>query len=90
MELMKPYFEKYYSTLPTIVGQRDRQFSETFMSMLSPSFLARQEDLDNFNAMLESPEAKEHDFFNEFLKKTIETITMVTAAKKFCAEYKAQ
>jgi hypothetical protein len=24
------------------------------------------------------------------LKKTIETITMVTAAKKFCAEYKAQ
>jgi hypothetical protein len=60
------------------------------MSMLSPSSLARQEDLDGFNAMLESPAAKEHDFFSDFLKKSIETITMVTAARKFCTEYKAQ
>ena len=90
MDLLAPYFEKYYEVLPSIVCKRDRQYSETFMSMLSPAFLARQEDLKGFEAMLESTAAKEHSFFASFLKRNIETISMVQSARKLCAEYESK
>ena len=42
LELMEPYFEKYYATLKRVVDSRDREFAEAFMNGLSPAFMARE------------------------------------------------
>ena len=44
LEMIKPYFSKFYEVLPGIVDKRDREFAEIFMNNLSPAFMAREED----------------------------------------------
>lgn len=42
LDLISPYFEKYYQVLESIVETRDREFAEVFMEQLSPAFMARE------------------------------------------------
>lgn len=49
LDLIAPYFEKYYSILEHIVETRDREFSELFMEHLSPAFMARPQDEQAFS-----------------------------------------
>jgi len=52
-DLIMPYFEKYYEMLPKVAATRDREFTEIFMKNLTPAFMARDEDLKAFKAILE-------------------------------------
>jgi hypothetical protein len=88
MALIEPYAAKYYEVLPRVVEKRDREFTEKFMTMMSPAFLARPEDESAFTSMRESNAAKNHDFFDIFLKKSIETINMTKASRHLCETYK--
>ena len=88
MSLIEPYAQKYYDVLPRMVEKRDREFSEKFMVMMSFAFLSRPEDEAAFNAMRETNAAKTHDFFDIFLKKSIETINMTKASRHLCETYK--
>lgn len=76
LELIEPYFAKYYEVLPRIVDKRDRQFSEVFMACCSPAFLGRKEDENAYKAMLEGPIALANDYFSLFIKKQIEIIDL--------------
>jgi hypothetical protein len=76
MDLIQPYATKYYEVLPRIVEKRDREFSEKFMNIMNPCFLAREEDEQAFKTLRDSTAAKNNDFFDIFLKKQIETINM--------------
>jgi hypothetical protein len=46
--LIQPFFPRYYQVLESIVETRDREFAESFMSILSPAFMARDVDERNF------------------------------------------
>ena len=53
LNLITPYFEKYYGCLEQIVETRDRAFAETFMDSFTPAFMARDVDEKHFQRMLE-------------------------------------
>ena len=88
LEMIKPYFSKFYEVLPGIVDKRDREFAEIFMNNLSPAFMAREEDEQAFKAMLEGPVAAKHEFFMLFLKKQLENITITQKSRHLCETYK--
>jgi hypothetical protein len=69
MELIKGYATNYYEVLPRIVEKRDREFTEKFMNIMNPCFLAREEDETAFKTLRDSSAAKNNDFFDIFLKK---------------------
>jgi len=45
------------------VENRDRQFAEIFMQAMSPAFMARIEDEEAFQTLLETEASKSHAFF---------------------------
>ena len=53
LELISPYFERYYATVDKVVQERDREYAEVFMQALSPAFMARDSDLAAFQALLD-------------------------------------
>ena len=53
LDLMKPFFEKYYDIVKKVVDERDREFAQAFMNALSPSFMAREEDKKKFQELLD-------------------------------------
>ena len=44
LDLIQPYFDKYYQMLHDVIEKKDREFAQIFMTSLSPAFLARDED----------------------------------------------
>lgn len=67
LELITPYFEKFYAVVNKIVENRDREFAQNFCSYLSPSFMARESDEKAFTELLEKAN-KDFDFFVRFIK----------------------
>lgn len=82
---MEPYFEKYYSMLNKVVETRNREFAEIFMEHMSPAFMARDSDLEQFNKILKEANP-ETEFFILFLKKQIEVIEVSQRSRKLCAD----
>lgn len=68
LNLLEPYFEKYYSLLNKTIETRNREFAEIFMNHMSPAFMARDSDLERFNQILKDAKP-ETEFFILFLKK---------------------
>ena len=87
LDLIAPYFDKYYQILESVVQTRDREFAELFMEQLSPAFMARPQDEEAFAQMLErcSPERQ---YFSLFLKKQIETMETTSKSRYLCENYK--
>ena len=88
MDLIQGYASKYYQVLPRMVEKRDREFTEKFMNIMNPCFLAREEDEKEFAAMRETDAAKSHDFFDIFLKKQLETIDLTKRSRYLCETFK--
>lgn len=88
LDLIAPYFEKYYAILPKIVETRDREFAEVFMQNLSPAFMARQEDAKIFNDLLVKADEVKHNYYCLFLKKQIESIDIIQRSRVLCETYK--
>jgi len=87
LDLIQPYFEKYYNTLLEVANGRDREFIEIFMNFMSPAAMARDEDLKQFKAIQEKAN-KEQEFFCLFLTKQVELIEVSKRAKELCAKFK--
>jgi hypothetical protein len=87
LSLIEPYFAKYYEILPKVAETRNREFTEIFMAHLSPASMARDEDLKQFQAILEKAN-KEQEFFVLFLKKQIEAIEISQKARALCEKFK--
>jgi len=68
LELITPYFEKYYNEVNKVVETRDREFAEVFTQSMSPAFMARSCDEACFKELQEKCN-KDRDFFVLFLKK---------------------
>jgi hypothetical protein len=83
LDLIAPFFDKFYDTLVNIVDSRDREFAETFMNLLSPSFMAREQDATCFAKMLANAK-QDKQFFVLFLKKQIEAIDLIQRSRKLC------
>lgn len=88
LPLIEPYFKKFYEVLPHVIANRDREYAENFMNFLSPAFMAREEDEIAFKKMLDSPAAEKNDFFQLFLKKQLETISITQKSRHLCETYK--
>ena len=69
LELIEPYFDKYFDVLGEIVERKDREYAEIFMNTLSPAFMARDSDEKAFRDYLRNPVFAERNFFILFLKK---------------------
>ena len=87
MDLITPYFEKYYSIVNKIVESRDREFAEVFMQSMSPAFMAREQDETAFNELLKRAN-EDKNFFVLFLKKQIETIDITKKSRNLCETFK--
>ena len=87
LELITPYFEKYYSIVNKIVESRDREFAEVFMQNLTPAFMAREQDESAFNELLKRA-SEEKQFYILFLKKQIETIDITKKSRNLCETFK--
>lgn len=87
LDLITPYFEKYYSLVNKIVETRDREFAETFTAHLSPAFMAREQDSAAFNELLRRAN-EEKQFFVNFLKKQIESIDIIQKSRTLCETFK--
>jgi len=87
LELITPYFDKYYSLVNKIVESRDREFAETFSAHLSPAFMAREQDSAAFNELLRRAN-EEKQFFVNFLKKQIESIDLIQKSRTLCETFK--
>ena len=81
LDLIEPYIEKYYAIIEEIVDKRDRNSAEVFINQLSPAFMARDEDEAAFKALL-SKRTDEAHFFNRFLKKAVENISIMKQSRK--------
>jgi aminopeptidase N len=69
LDLLVPYFAKYFDVLGEVVEKRDREFAERFMKIFSPAFMARDEDEKAFRDYLRNPAFAERNFFVLFLKE---------------------
>jgi hypothetical protein len=87
LELMVPYFEKYYSIVNKIVETREREFVEVFINSLSPAFMAREQDETAFNELLKRSN-DEKEYYTLFLKKQIETIDVTKKSRHLCETFK--
>ena len=86
LELMTPYFEKYYAILKKVVDERDREFAQAFMNGMSPASLARDADETAFKELLNKATGGPTHFFTMFLKKQVETIESAKKARTYCVE----
>ena len=86
-ELMKPFYDKYYEIVKKVVDERDREFAQAFMTALSPSFMAREEDKTKFQGLLDKTSDSTH-FFTLFLKKEKILIDIAEKARKVCDDLK--
>ena len=84
LDLIQPYFEKYFDVLGEIVEKRDREYGETFMTMLSPAFMARESEEKAFREYLRNPVYQDRDYFVRFLKKQMEVIDTVRKSRTLC------
>ena len=84
LDLIQPYFEKYFDVLGEIVEKKDREYCETFMNMLSPAFMARESEEKAFREFLRNPVYQDRDFFIIFLKKQMEVIETVRKSRALC------
>lgn len=66
-DLIEPYFERYYAVLHDVVETREREFAQIFMSGLSPAFMARESDEEEFSKLLAKANPEKH-FYVQFLK----------------------
>ena len=89
LDLITPYFEKYYAHLQKVVDQRDREFALTFINGLSPAFMAREKDESAFKELLDKNTEESH-FFTLFLKREVERIDVIKKARKLCEESKEE
>lgn len=88
LDLMSPYFEKYYGMVNKIVESRDREFAEVFMAHLSPAFMAREEDNTAFGELLKNANEEKYEYFVLFLKKQIEAIDVIKRSRNLCETFK--
>ena len=88
LDLMTPYFEKYYGIVNKIVESRDREFAEVFMAHLSPAFMAREEDNTAFGELLKNANEEKYEYFVLFLKKQIEAIDVIKRSRNLCETFK--
>ena len=68
LELMEPYFVKYFDVLGEIVEKRNQEFATLYMTLLSPAFMARKQEEDAFREYLRNPLFSQKAFFVKFLK----------------------
>jgi len=86
LDLIKPYFDKYYSVVKDLVGKKDRNWSEVFIAGLSPAFMGREEDEKAFQKLHDEQNDFSH-FFPIFLKKQVEAIGWKKECKKLIEEF---
>jgi hypothetical protein len=55
LDLIQPYFEKYFDVLGEVVLKKDREYSEIFMNTLSPAFMANEQVEKAFREYLRNP-----------------------------------
>jgi hypothetical protein len=67
------------------VDKRDREFASVFISGLSPSFMARDEDEKQFKQLLDSAN-KDKNYFILFLKQQLEVIDTIRRSKELVAK----
>lgn len=87
LELIKPYFQKFYDIILDIVEKKDREFSEVFMNRMSPSFMATENDEAELKRILEATKP-DRNFFILFLKKQLETIDTIKKSRHLCENFK--
>jgi len=83
LDLIQPYFHKYYEVVHEVVEKRDREVAEAFISTFSPAFMAREEDEVHFKELLEKAN-KERNFYVIFLKKQLEVIKKIRQSRELC------
>lgn len=84
LDLIQPYFEKYFDALGEVIEKKDREYAEIFMNQLSPAFMARDSDEQAFRDYLRNPAFKDRNFFILFLKKQMEVIETVRKSRSLC------
>jgi hypothetical protein len=64
LDLITPYFSKYYEQVHEFVEKKDRERAEKFISMC-PAFLAREEDESRIKELKEklNPDKKFYEIF---------------------------
>ena len=87
LDLMKPFFDKYYDTVKKVVDERDREFAQAFMNALSPACMAREEDKKKFEELYGNTSDSTH-FFTLFLQKEKTLIEIAEKARKVCTDLK--
>jgi len=88
LDLIQPYFTKYFDILGEVIDKKDREFAEVFMNTMSPAFMARDQDEEAFRTYLRNPTFKERNFFILFLKKQMEIIETVRKSRQLCESSK--
>lgn len=88
LDIITPYFEKYFDVLGHVVDKRDREFATKFMTFLSPAFMARDSDEAAFRTFLRNPAYADKSYFIEFLKNQMEKIEIVRKSRKLCESSK--
>ena len=84
LDLIQPYFNKFFDVLGEVVMKRDREFATTFMNSLSPAFMAREQEEQALREYLRNPAYQDIDFFIQFLKKQMEVIETVRKSRELC------
>lgn len=51
LDLIQPYFDKFFEIVHDVVEKKDREFHQTFCMNLSPAFLATPEVEEKFKAL---------------------------------------
>ena len=84
LDLISPYFVKFFDVLGEVIEKRDREFAQVFCYSLSPAFMAREQEENAFREFLRNPAYQDRDFFINFLKKQMETIETVRKSRALC------
>jgi len=84
LDLIEPYFVKFFDVLGEVVEKRDREYAEVFMNSLSPAFMAGEKEEEAFRQFLRNPAYQDKSFFVNFLKKQMELIDTVRKSRKLC------
>lgn len=84
LDLIQPYFEKYFDVLGEVIMKKDREFSEVFMSSMSPAFMARDTEENAFRNFLRDSTYASSDFFIKFVKQQMEVIETVRKSRELC------
>lgn len=71
MDLITPYFSKYYEIVNQVVEKLDRENAESFVVNLCPSFMAREEDEEKLNELLKNCNP-DKNYFKLLIQKFLE------------------